>query len=213
MALRAVKKITARDVMGKTLEKVEINVPVLNEDNTPVLDKDGEPVMRKAKVVQERDMYAVFGNASGHRVAKSNFGDTMVFVGNFEARRIADGEIFISTECIFPPIAIDLATSAYMREKAKNPDVSVEFAFVIGVTPDASGTEGFKFTCKPIKVGEATSDPLADLKSSLASSFAEALGLDAMASMGLPAPGEKALLIDAQTGEVKDEPKPKAKTA
>lgn len=207
MALRAVKKITARDVLGSKMEKTEVQIPVLNDDNTPVLDSQNNPVMRKTKVAIERDLYVVVGTANGHRIGKSAYGDSMVFTGNFEARRLEDGEIFVSTECIFPPIAADLATSAFLREKAKNEQGSVEFAFIVGVAPDAKGSEGFKFTCKPLRVGEATSDPLAELKSSLAMNFAEALGAETMAKIGYVMPGQTALLVDASTGEVKGETK------
>lgn len=204
MAVRAVKKITAKDVMGTKIDKEEVEVPVLNEDMSPVLDKDNNPVTRKVKVAIAGDKYVVFGEADDHRIGKSSYGDSYVFHGNFEARRLSDGEIFVSTEVIFPPIAQDLAVSAYVREKAKDKNARVEFAFVIGVEADNRGTEGFKFTCKPVKVGEATSDPLAGLKSSLAMSFAESLGLENMAKLGLAAPGQETLLIDAETGEIKE---------
>lgn len=214
MSIRAVKKITARDVMGRNLQKIDVEVPVLNDDNTPVMTKDADgkdiPVMRKTKVVIEHDIYLLMGTTADYRVAKSAFGDSMVFNGNFEARRIEDGEIFVSTACIFPPIAADLAEAAFFREKAKDKDAVIEFAFVIGVSPDARGTEGFKFTCKPIRVGEAQSDPLAELKSSLGLNFAQVLGEEAMQRMALPMPGQAALTVDAETGEVK-EPKNGAK--
>lgn len=212
MAIRAVKKITAKDVMGSKIDKEEVLVPVLNDDMTPVLDNDDKPVTRKIKVAIPGDKYVVYGNTDSHRVGKSAYGDSYVFSGNFEARRLSDGEIFISTEVIFPPIAQDLAVSAYIREKAKDKNATIEFAFVIGIEADTRGTEGFKFTCKPVRVGEATSDPLEGLKSSLAMNFAEALGLETMQKLGLPAPGGATMLIDSSTGEVQEK-EPETATA
>lgn len=204
MALRAVKKITAKEVMGGKVEKTEINVPVLNDDNTPVMDGNNQPIMRKAKVAVERDLFTLMGRAHSHKSGSTNFGDFTAFHGRFEARRLSDGEVFSSTECIFPPIADQLALDAYVRAKAINEDADVDFAFVIGVTPDARGSEGFKFTCKPLVVGAPAEDPLAALRSSLAPNFAQVLGAEVMAKIGLALPGEGAKMIphNPETGEV-----------
>lgn len=200
--IQSLKKITARDVIGK-IEQTDASVPVTNDDGTPVLDSAGNPVTRKVKVAVAKDLFVVIGRARDHRVGKSAYGDSYVFVGDFEARRLTDGQVFTSTECIFPPIAQDMAISAYVRAKAVDKDAAVGFGFLIGCVPDARGTEGFKFTCKHQHAAEDVSDPLADLRSSLAMDFAETLGADTMAKIGLlPGEGAKMIPHDPSTGEV-----------
>lgn len=193
--IQSVKKITARDVIGK-VEKEDHTVGVMNDDGTPVLDANNQPVTRKVKVAVARDLFVVMGVARDHRIGRSQYGDSIVFTGNFEARRLSDGQVFVSTECIFPPIAQDMAISAYERAKALDPSAAVDFAFLIGVAPDARGSEGFKFTCKLTRAATSEADPLAELRSSLALDFAESLGAETMAKIGLMAPGETARQIE-----------------
>lgn len=210
--IQTLKKITARDIVGK-LEKVDQKVAVLNDDGSPVTDDKGNPVMRTVKVAEAKDLYVVFGRATGHRIGRSAYGESYVFDGDFEARRLSDGQVFVSRECIFPPIAQDMAINAYTRAKALDETSAVEFAFLIGCAPDARGTEGFKFTCKMQRGAAAESDPLQALRSSLAMNFAETLGADMMAKIGMLPGGEaKMIAHDPETGEIKEEPaKGKAK--
>lgn len=205
--IQAVRKITARDVIGK-IEKVKARAPVLNDDGTELKDAKGDTVTREVLVAEARDLYIVYGRCTGHRIGKSQYGDSYVFEGDFEARRLADGQVFQSRECIFPPIAQDMAINAYVRAKAEDESAAVQFAFVVGCVPDARGTEGFKFTVKYAQNGVDPSDPLVALRSSLAMDFAEVLGETTMQRLGFDL-GNSATMIEGPA-EVKGKAKEKS---
>lgn len=203
--LYAVKKITVKEVLGGKVEKEDMQISVLNDDGSPVLGSDGKPVTRTVKVARERDVCMIYGTAREHRSGMTSFGEFVEYIGTFEAKNLVTFDTYQSTRVIFPPIADDMALNAFMAAKERSPDNIVDMAFIIGVRPDARGTEGFKFTCRPLKLGERQDDPLAALRSSLAMNFAEQLGLEVMEKLGLPAPGSAAAQIphhDAATGEV-----------
>jgi hypothetical protein len=201
MAVSALKKITVKDVMKGKPDKEDVQVPVLNDDNTPVLDKEGKPVMRTIKVARAQDVCLIYGRAHSHEIGSTQYGKFVTFIGSFEARRIKDGEIFQSTRIIFPPIADGIAEETFLAAKKEDETAQVNFAFVIGVEPDTRGLEGFKFTCKPIQTGEHAHDPLAELRSSLAMNFAQALPAEVLTRIGLEVPGEAAKLIGSDKGK------------
>lgn len=189
MALRALKKITFRDVVGKP-EKIKHKIQVPTADGMSTEEKE-------VWLARPGDLMAVIGKAHNHRSGNTPLGDYMEFVGTFEAYRLSDGEVFQSTRCIFPPIAGDMAEEAYLSAKRNDDSAIVEFGFVVGVEPDHRSAEGYRFTCKPLRAeADRSADPLAELKSSLAASFAQALGAEVTAKLGLPAPGDQAAQIE-----------------
>lgn len=205
MAIHALKKITVKDVMKGKPEKEAIQLAVLNEDGTPVLDNENKPVMRTVNVAVAQDVCVIYGRAREHRSGTTSFGTFVEYVGSFEAKRLKDGEIFQSTRVIFPPISADLADADYTRIKRDNPDAEVEMAYVVGVEPDARGSDGYKWSCKPIATRESVSDPLAEMRSSLALSFAAALGQETALKLGFTS-GETALNITDQSKPADKEP-------
>lgn len=192
MAINALKKITIRDVLKGKPEMVTVKVP------NAAGGTDDKAVAVAA------DLVLLYGRAINHRIGTTPLGEFMEYLGSFEARRIKDGEIFQSSRIIFPPIAADMAQSAYLMAKKGDDSAMVDLSFVVGVEPDPTGITGYKYTCKPIRTGAADSDPLAELRSSLGMQFVEILGADAARLMGLPIPGEEALKIEhhPDTGEV-----------
>lgn len=207
MAVYALKKITMRDVMKGKPEYETVKVAVLNDDGTPVMDSNNQPVQRDVKVAKAQDVAAIFGRAREHRTGETNFGPFIEYIGRFEARSLfgkTKGDVFQSTRTIFPPIAADIADQSYMSAKMREPEGDVDFAFVIGIEPDARGAEGYRWTCKPIRTSSSLSDPLEELRSSLALDFAEVLGAETMALIGLSTEtGEQALLIGTNKTETK----------
>lgn len=197
MAINALKKLTIKDVIKGKPEKQSIKIQVANEDGTGTVEKT-------VNVAVAADLAVFYGRARNHRTGNTAFGPFIEYVGTFEARRIKDGEIFQSTRMIPPPIADDLVGEAYTNAKRLSPDDEVDIAFIVGVEPDTKGQEGYKFTCKPVLMGAAVTDPLAELRLSLATNFAASLPADVMAKLGFGAPGDNALQIghDPQTGEV-----------
>jgi hypothetical protein len=208
MAISALKKITAKDVMKGKIEKETATVNVMNDDGTPVMGSDGKPVTREVSRVKSVDVFAVYGTAHRHEIGNTQFGDYVSFIGAFEAVRLSDGEQFQSTRVIFPPIADTIALDTYMRAKKGDEMAEVNFAFVIGLDPDDRAATGYKFTCKPVNAGEEREDPLARLKSSLAPKFAAILGgTKAGDVLGLPNPADakpiegEAKVIEPPTNE------------
>lgn len=190
MALHALKKITVRDVMKGEPEKEKLTITVPNAKGDGVETKE-------VMVAKPADLVVFYGRAINHRTGSTQLGEFVEYIGTFEARRIADGEVFQSTRLIPPPITNDLLGQAYLNAKRADESSAVDFAFVIGVEPDPNGAKGYKYTCKPVSTGSSDVDPLAELRSSLAMNFAETLGLDVMAKIGLPAPGEAAKQLEA----------------
>jgi len=209
MAVSALKKITVKDIMKGKPERAKVMITKKDEDT-------GELRELEVSQVIAQDVCIIYGRAHSSETGSTQFGPYTTFIGSFEGRRIRDGEVFQSTRIIFPPIADGIALEAYMGAKAADPTAQVDFAFVVGVEHDARGAEGYKFTCKPVNTGANTHDPLAELRLSLASSFAAALGSDRMAALGLEAPGSGALKIGqgeavaASEGTSKGKAKPEA---
>lgn len=188
MAISALKKITVKDVMKGKPERAKVTVERKDPDT-------GEVSSVEVSQVIAQDVCVIYGRAHSHETGSTQFGAYTAFIGSFEARRIKDGEVFQSTRIIFPPIADGIALETFMGAKQADPTAQVDFAFVVGVEHDARGAEGYKFTCKPVNTGTTVHDPLAELRSFLAPNFAEALGLENMAKLGLEAPGAAAKQI------------------
>lgn len=198
MAINALKKITIKDVMKGKPKKEEIQVAVLNDDGSPAVGKDGNAITRTVSVAVAQDVCVVYGRARDYRSGSTQFGDFIEYIGNFEARRIGDGEVFQSTRIIFPPIAADLADETFTRIKREDENADVEMAFIVGVEPDARGSDGYKWSCKLITTGASLTDPLAEMRSALGLNFAEALGGELAAKLGFGT-GDGATLIGASS--------------
>lgn len=205
MAVHALKKITVKEVMKGKPKKEDITVAVMNEDGSQAKNAAGEIVTRTVSVAIATDVCVVYGRARDFRSGSTQFGEFIEYIGNFEARRINDGEVFQSTRIIFPPIAADLADEAYTRIKRDDENADVEMAFVIGVEPDARGSDGYKWSCKPIATAASLSDPLAEMRSSLGMNFAATLGAELAAQLGFGG-GETAVLIgSSSTASIADQ--------
>lgn len=207
MALSALKKITVKDVMKGKPEREVVTVMVQNP-----ADIDGPKIESKQSVVKAQDVCLIMGRAHSHETGSTTFGPYTTFIGSFEARRLKDGEIFQSTRIILPPIADGIGQEVYMNAKKEDPNNDVEFAFIVGVEHDERGTEGYKFTCKPISTGTNSVDPLAQMRSALYDQLASALPSETFAKISsgftrntsdpvLAAPSEPAAVEDKTKGK------------
>lgn len=173
MALHAVRKITVREIIKGKPEKHKVQTT----------DADGKPI--EVMQVVAHDVAVIYGQVHAAENKQSQFGPYIEFQGRMEARRLKDGDIFQSTRAILPQIAEDLANQAFLEAKTADPTAYVNMAFVIGVEHDPRGSEGYKFTCKPISTGEQTSDPLAALRAAMAPALSGVLGVEFARSAGL----------------------------
>lgn len=164
--MEAVRKITVREILKGKPQKGE----------------DGK--------VASQDLALIYGQVHSLESGTSQFGNYQVLIGRFEARRLKDGAVFQSTRAILPQIAEDLAVQTVMEAKAQDPSAFVNLAFVIGAEHDERGTEGYKFTVKPVSTGEQAADPLAELRASM---------MPALAAIGGPV--ASVLAITDGTGE------------
>lgn len=147
--MEAVRKITVREILkGK-----------------PAKGEDGK--------VETQDLALIYGQVHSIESGTSQFGQYHVLIGRFEARRLKDGAVFQSTRAILPQIAEDLAVQTVLEAKREDETAFVNLAFVIGAEHDERGTEGYKFTVKPIATGERAPDPLAELKAAMAPELAK----------------------------------------
>lgn len=165
MALHAVRKITVREILKGKPEK---------ENVITGKDAAGNDVVENR--VKEQDIALIYGQAHSIESGSSAFGPYTTFFGRMEARRFKDGEIFQATRAIFPAIAEDIAVQHFLEAKREDATALVEMAFVVGVEYDGRGTEGYKFTVKPVSTGEQREDPLAALRAAMAPALLEILG-------------------------------------
>lgn len=156
--VEALRKITVKEVMKKKPTKIAVLV-----DGTDVQAKDADGNLKWT--VNAVDLMLIIGRARDHRIGSTQFGDFVEYLGSFEGRRIEDGAVFQSTRLILPPPASDIMFNDYREAKAGDQDAMVDFAIIIGLEPSERGTEGYRFTCKPIADPEQSkTDPLADLR-------------------------------------------------
>lgn len=153
MALNAVRKITLKEILKGKPEKEEV-----------VLD-DKTKEMR----VKEQDVCVVFGQAMTYEKGSTQFGDYVAFVGRFEARRLRDGEVFQSTRLIMPKVAEEMTLVELMDAQREDSTSFLNIAYVLGVEYEARGTEGYKWTVKPVSTGEERADPLDSLRQAISS--------------------------------------------
>lgn len=200
MSLQSVTKITHKELMEGKLTRAEVTVG----DEKKLL-----PI--------EQDTAIVRGVISGHETGETKFGEFVKFIGTFEAIRIQDGEKFFSKTLILPSNASDVLFDSYSSAKKEDPTAELSFVMVLGVKPDFNGAVGYKHTVKLSGAGMEKNDPLAAIRASTDAQLAEILGAEKFAALNSPKSttaqlpdGTKA---DAETGEVKEEPKSKNKAA
>jgi hypothetical protein len=177
-------RITVADIMRS------FRAPVLNDDGSAKIE-DGKPVLAKLDLTDKPlQLYVVYGKAKTSKSGTSQYGDYVEYFGAFEARRVADGEVFQAGRVIFPPPTDAVVDNAFNAAKAEDASAEVAFAFVIGSEPFVRGEEAkFRYTCEPVQVGDLPQfDPLADIKAALSAKIPALLPPPATASAALEAP-------------------------
>jgi hypothetical protein len=80
----------------------------------------------------------VYGNVKSTVKAVSNFGETVGFIGEFEAINAIDQQVFRSKKLFLPEMGAMALSDALNAAKAKSPEAFVEFGYDIGVTKNTS---------------------------------------------------------------------------
>jgi hypothetical protein len=127
-------KITIKKVYGIIKTKaVTITDPVTKEKREILMLETETPLMR------------VYGQASGFRVAESQYGESAVFKGIFKAVNIETGEIFSSGECCLPRLLENQLSGVLGSENAE----AVEFGFDVLAVP-AKNAYGYEYKVQPL---------------------------------------------------------------
>ena len=154
MAVRAVKKITLKEILKGKPDRIEIEIP----------DPDRPGKTKPGFMVDTANVAIIRGQIMDFAIGTTQFGSYAEFVGRIQAVRIKDGETFESTRVILPGIAEDILRMGIQDLKASDPMAMLGFAFILGVEHDARGTEGYKWTVTQVNAGGEQIDPLAAIR-------------------------------------------------
>ena len=143
--------------MSVNLQKKISVAKVFGNVNAAVISKHGTD----GKINLARFM----GSAQGIKTGVSDFGEWRALTGQFRAIALAGdnaGEVFDSTVCFLPDVALDLVASQI--EGGAN---AVDFAFDISAVLDESVGVGYSYRATPL-IEAAEESPIARLEKKLA---------------------------------------------
>lgn len=157
------KKIVAKDIVGRAALKMKKTArTVKNGDGSEAIEWDVSP---------PKEIYTVFGTASGTETGQTSYGDWTGFTGTFEAVRTEDGARFRSNRLILQEPAQSLLINALAEVKKRDSSGSVNFAFEVGIRTsqrwvDTNEGNSYEYTIKSI-FNVQRHDPLAHMRNSL----------------------------------------------
>lgn len=141
MAVKLVKKITSRDVMGNMKQ-------IVRESGK----KDGESI----------ELFTVIGQVIGHTTGESTFGPWIKLKGRFRATNKITGDVFNSAVAMLP----DEATTPLLVVLAVDGAASVDMAFDVNAKVDDNTAVGYVYEVVPL-MAPSEDDPLERLQKAL----------------------------------------------
>lgn len=132
----------SKDLKSKlTVAKVYGAIPTVTRK---VKDVDGK---EKNVNVLEKEIHVmrIYGQATGFRIASSQYGESAVFKGSFKAINPDTGEESVAGECCLPGVVESMLSGALGTENAE----AVEFAFDIFAKP-AKNAYGYEYAVSAI---------------------------------------------------------------
>lgn len=132
MAENIINKITVKSVHGAIRTIIQKFVDPVTKEETEV------KVLEK-----ETHLMRVYGQATGYRVATSQYGDTSVFKGVFKAVKPDTGEMFMGGECCLPK-SVENQLAAILNQAD-----GAEFAFDVWAIP-AKNAYGYEYRVKSV---------------------------------------------------------------
>jgi len=138
MSVEFLTKISAKTIFG---------------DVKSVAPKEGE---------EQKKLFKIIGYAKDIVVKKTQYGDSIGLVGQFEAQRISDGHTFVSATLYLPePLGSLLGLT--VKNKLENKEAtSIEIAYIIGIKHAGTAT-GYQYTMEAM-IDPRGQDPLAALR-------------------------------------------------
>lgn len=106
----------------------------------------------------------VIGQANDYEIVSSQYGDSTRYKGQFLATNLANGKCFRGGQ-LFLPSLLDALIFPQLEGLGEDKK-SVEFAFDIGLKPDAKSSTGYQYTAVPL-IAPKESDPLERLAATL----------------------------------------------
>jgi hypothetical protein len=132
MAENIINKLTVKSVFGK--------IPTITVKTTDPVTKE---VVETKVLEKDLHLMRIYGQATGYRIATTQYGDSSVFKGVFKAVRPDTGEISTAGECCLPKsVENQLATILNSADGA-------EFAFDVWAIPASNGY-GYEYRVKSV---------------------------------------------------------------
>lgn len=132
MAIEMIRKISPKTIVGR-IEKPEKNTKI----------------------------YTVYGKVTNVKTGESTYGPWLALVGEFEAVRESDGQVFVAPQAFLPEPVNGMIGNRFLGDSDTK---LVEFVFDIYVKPsDRAGGTGYEYIARPI-VEPHQSDSLTHLR-------------------------------------------------
>lgn len=155
MATTACKSFSSKVIFGG-----------VNKDLLVVRDKEGKNILKdgERQWMKELDLYVVMGVVTGSKIRPSQYGENVMYQGEFKAINLDTGEEFESNQFYPPPIL-----SAQLDPKVTTAgSKGYEFAVTIGIKPEPKSATGYVYYQKHVKE-IAESDVVKKLQAEIAS--------------------------------------------
>lgn len=156
--MKILNKVSVKNVVGDIPTR-DVKVPKL-ENGSPV-EKNGEIVYQTVQKGIKQDVMRVFGQCDKIKLGNTQYGETVEFLGNFEATNILTGEVYRGSRLFLPPVLTDMLRA----EVVAAGETGVQFAFDIGID-SANNAHGYQYTITPLSA-PSQSDPLSMMKAAL----------------------------------------------
>jgi len=134
---------------------------------------------------EPKQLFTIYGVASGVRKGESNYGPWTMLTGRFEAAR--DGQDYISGECALPNPLHNMIIES-LRHDEHGEVKAVEFACNVIIAPRPDTAIGYEYFAEPI-VEQTENDPLSSLRARVT------------ARLAIPAPKAEAQAENPVKGE------------
>lgn len=120
----------------ETVRKITLGTIGVQPDIEELLKKPGK----------RADLCDLYGVATKAKPGSSDYGPFVAFLGQFRAKRLADGQEFDSRKIIFPAFIEEELYGAFGEDNTGN----VEFAMRISAKYDADAATKYVYEMKPI---------------------------------------------------------------
>lgn len=201
--MKIVNKISVKNVVGDVPTK-DVKIPKMKE-GVPAIDNKGEVIYETVQRGIKQDVMRVFGQCDKIKLGNTQYGETVEFIGNFEATDILTGEIYRGSRLFLPPVLTDMLRA----EVVAAGETGVQFAFDIGID-SANNAHGYQYTITPL-TAPSVSDPLAQMKAALLANAPALPSPKAVEALAAPLVGAEAEPEEAEKVSTETKPAAKAK--